>query len=132
MAKTPTPELPYKIETSTVVPPIARSGGAGGQPSPMLTVMKALPAPTKSGVVSFFFVPVGVMPDTIKEPTEQKKWTTGEQRKLANRASSAARRITKDDKTYNIAIRAVTDATKGAGINVYRVAPTTEQAPAAS
>lgn len=129
MAKSPTPELPYKIETGIAVPAIARSGG-NGQPSPMLTVMKALPAPGKQGPASFF-VPVGVMPDTIKEPTEQKKWTTGEQRKLANRASSAARRITKDDKTYSFAIRAVSEAEKGAGIRVFRVAPT-EQASAAS
>jgi len=119
---------PFKIETGVALPAITRLGG-GGQPSPLLVTMKALAAPVTDakGNTKYqsFVVPVGAVPATITDPKEQAKYVSGEQRKIANRASSAARRISKDDKTFAFAVRAVNE-NGAAGVRIFRVAPKAE------
>lgn len=127
MAKAPqntaaNPAVLFKIEMGEAPPAIQRL--VGGAKSPYSDFMKAMPAP-KNGKYSQFFIPTEV-PATITDAAEREKAGKDAARKIANRVSGVARRITKEDATVAYAIR--TRVENGVhGVRVYRTDPAGEQ-----
>lgn len=126
MAKAPaTPASPFKIEFGAPPPAITRAGG--GKTSVYSEVMKTMSPPDAKGKIAQFFV-AATAPDSITDATERKAALKEEARKISNRISGTARRLTgtKDanDVEYAFAMRTQTDDAGNVGVRVYRVAAT--------
>lgn len=129
MAKNPTaaatPALAFKIDTGVALPPIQRLQGA--QASPYSVAMKAMALGKDDKALQSFFIPADV-PATITDPAEREKAAKDEARKISNRVSGIARRLSEEKdasgKQYAFAIRSRQEDGK-IGVRVYRVAPPT-------
>ena len=115
----------FTVEVGSPPPAIQRM--VGGASSPYTPVMKSMPAPQGDKVAQFFVK--AEVPTTITDATEREKAAKDEARKISNRISGIARRLTKDDASLNFALRTQKDAQGNLGVRVYRVAAA---APAAS
>lgn len=116
---------PYAVTFGAPPPPVQRIGG-GGNAGPLHAAMQSMPTPGKEGVPQFF-APADPAPSTITDPGEQSKAVKENARKLSNKLSGMARRITKQDEdtgakpVRKYALRTLTH--NGAlGVMVYRTA----------
>lgn len=123
-----------KIEFVHSVPETTRVGGGKGG-SIFTDIMRDMPAPAKSGKakdapmnIASFFIPATV-PDTITEAKEREKEAKADVRRISNRMSGVARRITKQEPTRRYAMRTVKENDVW-GLRVYRLEDGEAPAPA--
>lgn len=116
------------------LPAATGRGGRGFAASSDVTAIKGLAAPQAKDGGGFRYArlwyAVPEAPAAITSADERAKWQKDEARKMTNRFSGIARRISKKDANYAFTIRSVEHEGKP-GVGVYRVNPT-PAAPAAS
>lgn len=122
MAKAPATESLFKIELGAPPPAPTRSGG--GKASVYADAMKGMPVPKGDKTAQFFIV--AAVPAAITDPAERTKAMKEEARKISNRLSGTARRLSDQKDTngvpYAFALRTQTlDDGATVGVRVYRV-----------
>lgn len=111
--------LPYEIEDMAELPEV-RAVGRPGSDSPLMQMLKSLPAPV-NGQFKTFFIPAAEVAATITDPTERAKASNENVRKLVAMASGATRRVSKvPGSTANFAVRK--EVKNGVpGVRVFRI-----------
>lgn len=112
------PTALFEIRKGIPLPPRSRVGGNSAS-SPYILTMKALKLGKKTEDLECFDVPVKVG-DHIR-PEERAKAVKEEAKKINNRISGAARRVSKADPAYRFAARTVVEG-KDTVVRVFRIA----------